>query len=249
VIGTVFVPDRQFYLLDFALSGTDDWREFASGTTEVTSSFLGTFDPTGQLTSADHHTQSDESYAYDANLYRYVLNSPLTFTDPFGEQAEYATTLSRGTVGAILAHPFTQCFAVSFVTSEFISLALRAPAIAVSGPPTLGELISDTAVNITISAVSCYLFPPAAVAQVLFGSSVVAIDLLALGTIAARGVAVGSATFVGQNLIAMARREYEPNKPGRKKQGREADEKKRKHDWQPRNPPREPPPHTPSKKT
>jgi len=46
------------------------------------------------------------------------------------------------------------------------------------------------------------------------------------------------------------RRPYQPNKPGRKKQGREAGEKKRKNKsgWKPRNPPREPPKHTPSRK-
>jgi RHS repeat-associated protein len=47
-----------------------------------------------------------------------------------------------------------------------------------------------------------------------------------------------------------AREPWIPNKPGRKKQGREPDEKKKKDPrrFKPRNPPREPPRHTPSRK-
>ena len=47
------------------------------------------------------------------------------------------------------------------------------------------------------------------------------------------------------------RKEYEEGKPGRKKQGREPREKKRNKPgkkWKPRNPPREPKKHTPSRK-
>ena len=45
------------------------------------------------------------------------------------------------------------------------------------------------------------------------------------------------------------RKEYQPKKPGRKKQGREPGEKKRqKPGWKPRNPAKEPPRHTPSRK-
>jgi len=44
------------------------------------------------------------------------------------------------------------------------------------------------------------------------------------------------------------RQDWTPNKPNRKKQGREAGEGKRKgKDWKPRNPPKEPPRHTPGK--
>jgi len=46
------------------------------------------------------------------------------------------------------------------------------------------------------------------------------------------------------------RKEYQPDKPGRKKQGRENREGKRQDPkkWKPRNPPKEPPRHTPSRK-
>jgi RHS repeat-associated protein len=45
------------------------------------------------------------------------------------------------------------------------------------------------------------------------------------------------------------RKKWKPNKPNRKKQGREPREKKRKHKkWKPRNAPKEPPRHTPSRK-
>jgi hypothetical protein len=53
----------------------------------------------------------------------------------------------------------------------------------------------------------------------------------------------------GDTTTMDSRRDYVPNKPGRKKQGREGGEKKRGKDgWKPRNPLREPPPHTPSQK-
>ncbi|CAB1074023.1 Rhs-family protein [Olavius algarvensis Delta 1 endosymbiont] len=45
------------------------------------------------------------------------------------------------------------------------------------------------------------------------------------------------------------RKKWQPKKPGRKKQGREPGEKKRQHKkWKHRNPPKEPPKHTPSRK-
>jgi hypothetical protein len=44
------------------------------------------------------------------------------------------------------------------------------------------------------------------------------------------------------------RRDWDPNKKNRKKQGREPGEKKRQDpSWQPRNPPKEPPKHTPGR--
>ena len=53
-----------------------------------------------------------------------------------------------------------------------------------------------------------------------------------------------------ENYPSDARKPWQPGKPGRKKQGREPGEKKRcKPDWTPRNPPKDPPPHTPSRKT
>jgi hypothetical protein len=60
--------------------------------------------------------------------------------------------------------------------------------------------------------------------------------------------------YIGVGKILKANRggrpDWIPNKPGRKKQGREPGEKKKKNpSWKPRNPPREPPKHTPSRKT
>ncbi len=59
------------------------------------------------------------------------------------------------------------------------------------------------------------------------------------------------ATTKTDDLIDAARRDDRiPNKPNRKKQGREPGEKKRQNPgWTPRNPPKEPPKHTPSRKT
>src|ERR1700736_3035061 len=48
--------------------------------------------------------------------------------------------------------------------------------------------------------------------------------------------------------VADGRKDYVPDQPGRKKQSRENREKKKKDlGWKSRNPPREPPKHTPSK--
>jgi RHS repeat-associated protein len=80
---------------------------------------------------------------------------------------------------------------------------------------------------------------------------------VALG--AAIGVGIGTAIdyYFGDDIADFiyehfgpeaARRDYEWDKEGRKKQGREVREKKRQKDnWQPRNPPREPPRHTPGR--
>jgi len=87
--------------------------------------------------------------------------------------------------------------------------------------------------------------------------------VLAAGSALVIGVAIGTGInyfvedYIQEGLDKLflyeepeaGRKPWQPNKPGRKKQGREPGEKKRQHpSWKPQNPPKEPPKHTPSKK-
>ena len=109
-------------------------------------------------------SQDPRSFAAgDANLYRYVFNSPLNSTDPTGELAivEYVVKLSRGALGTLLANNFYGCVArelVVFGIGKGIGYGITGHA----------EVDGNDAVSLTIGAVGCAFLPTARFNQAIF---------------------------------------------------------------------------------
>ncbi|MGD9126842.1 MAG: RHS repeat-associated core domain-containing protein [Planctomycetia bacterium] len=102
--------------------------------------------------------------AGDANLYRYVGNSPLMAIDPSGQATvmEYMHTLGSGPAGALMLSARFNCY-VREITAWAIS---RSVISAVTGEETpIGH--NDVA-TIGLGVVACTMFPASAMAQSAF---------------------------------------------------------------------------------
>jgi RHS repeat-associated protein len=97
--------------------------------------------------------------AGDANLYRYVANSPLGAVDPSGQLAlvEYAKKLGRGAVGSIIASAMFRCFVQEIV--------MWGGSKVVFSDYTFTH--NDVA-SISLGVISCTMFPASAFAQGTF---------------------------------------------------------------------------------
>ena len=131
--------------------------------------------------------------AGDPNLYRYVGNSPLNWTAPWGHDAmENAVIVRLGPVGALTLNSFSNCFVLSAVSARATSMGIELARTALGSPPTYTERVLSADLDFVVSAISC-LFPPSAMSNA--GSGAVAVALMAAMQ---RGVALGAA---GQVVI------------------------------------------------
>jgi RHS repeat-associated protein len=131
--------------------------------------------------------------AGDPNLYRYVGNSPLNWTDPWGYAAvaENSAILDFGPVLAILRNPFTPCVIVTFMYSAGVTIGMDYILTPLFGPPNEAEIAAGFTLDFVFAAISCHLFPPAALGNATFGA--VAVSLMA---VLARATAVATASKV-----------------------------------------------------
>jgi RHS repeat-associated protein len=172
-------------------------------------------------------------YKDDMNLYAYVGSDPVTKIDPRGENGEIAIPVIL-IAGYIIV---SNCAATPSCSQLSGETARRLLEVASDWLGQLGRGINETSVR----------FPW--------------LDRTLDPTDGETAESPDEVTADDQELSDLSdarpstrtsesgkRKDYIPNKPGRKKQGREPGEKKRQNpNWKPRNPPREPPRHTPKR--
>ena len=134
--------------------------------------------------------------AGDANLYRYVGNSPLNWIDPWGHVAvaERGAVTEFGPVLAFLRDPFTHCFIISFVTSSGMSIGMDYILAPSWGLPAGRKSRRKVSLDFAFSAISCRLFPPAIYNNATFGA--VAVSIMAILTRAATVSAASKAVML-----------------------------------------------------
>jgi RHS repeat-associated protein len=142
--------------------------------------------------------------AGDANLYRYVGNSSLNWIDPWGHEAvENAAILRVGPTGAMLLQEFAACMVLSLPTAWATSFGIDAIRAAFGAPPSHKEMLANVNVDFVLTAISCFLFPPALLSQTGSGAVAVAISAT-LRRAAVAGAAGQVAVLAGKNLFAYA---------------------------------------------
>ena len=146
--------------------------------------------------------------AGDANLYRYVGNDPLNYTDPFGlsEAAE------RGIWQSLITAPltvksWTECFSLHFAASGIPTIAINAGLgwwRGATESETVGDILWDLSVDAVVAAIACSTTRLGSVSLMpKAGFAALATELEAL-TVLRHGLTTGvvvSATFALANEV------------------------------------------------
>ncbi len=116
-------------------------------------------------------------------------------------------TLRSRIVTPLLLGPIPSCIVMATIAGQTGSMVTELALAPALGIPTPEELTLDLAVNFTAAAVSCFIFPPAQVANVSFG--IVAVTMEATLTRAAAHASVGATTAIltGEHVTAFATRQ------------------------------------------
>jgi RHS repeat-associated protein len=154
--------------------------------------------------------------AGDANFYRYVGNSPLNATDPFGlaESSESAWTFRTVSLPIIPFWP--NCFTVTLSVQALGSFAAEVLAEPLVGPRSLDEFGRDLGIDVLVdviaSATVCALFPAAGLTSASFGT--VAVSLRLAANHAGVGANVAIVRMIGKNFFAFAQGHVEDGGTG-----------------------------------
>jgi RHS repeat-associated protein len=145
--------------------------------------------------------------AGDPNLYRFVGNSPLTLTDPFGMAATTESGVSIGKIAgriALWAASPQGCFVIRMMGGMTTSIVMETVMVPFYGMPSLGDYVFDFGFNMIFAAVSCIVSPPAQLVNVSF--SAVAVCLKAAATETLKGSLIGMlpVTLKGTYFTAFA---------------------------------------------